>query len=140
MGRMNWLLREPDRDARLGAALKQIDPAPDAARAEDLRHRIMARARASLAELDLPATRWWEWLSRSVRIAVPVGLAASLAAALLLPPPSEMARFGSQTIETGADSTLIMAAFSEPSVQGQLAAHLIAPEGSEWLLEQALTR
>jgi hypothetical protein len=100
----------------------------------------MARARPRLAELDLPAARWWEWLSRSVRIAVPVGLAASIAAGLLLPPTSEMAGFRSYTVETGADSSLMVAAFSEPSARGQLAAHLIAPEGSEWLLEQALTR
>lgn len=139
MGRMNWL-REPDRDPRLGAALRQIDPTPDAGRAEELRRRIMARARPRLAELDFPAARWWEWLSRWVRIAVPVGLAASLAAGLLLPGSGEMASLSSYTTETGADSTLIVAAFSEPSARGQLAAHLIAPEGNDWLLEQALTR
>jgi len=137
---MKWLLGEPDRDPRLGAALRQIDPAPDPAGAEDLRRRIMARARPRLAELDLPAARWWEWLSQWVRIAVPVGLAASLAAGLLLPRSGDMAGFGSSVAETGSDSSLIVAAFSEPSTRGQMAAHLIAPEGSDWLLEQALTR
>jgi hypothetical protein len=140
MGRMNWLLREPDRDPRLGAALRQIDPAPDTARAEDLRRRIMSRVRPRLAELDFPAARWWEWLSRWVRIAVPVGLAASVAAGLFLPRSSEMTVLGSYTTEIGADTTLMVAAFSEPSVRGQLTAHLIAPEGNDWLLEQALTR
>jgi hypothetical protein len=136
---MKWLLREPDRDPRLGAALRQIDPTADAARAEDLRRRIMARARPRLAELDFSAGRWWEWLSRWVRIAVPVGLAASLAAGLLLPRSGEMANLSSYTNETGVDSTLIVATFSPPSARGQLATS-IAPEGSDWLLEQALTR
>jgi hypothetical protein len=137
---MNWLLGEPERDLRLGAALRRIDPTPDAARAEDLRRRIMARARAPLAELGVPAARWWEWLSRWVRIAVPVGLAASLAAGLLLPGSGDLAGLGGYTIGTGADSTLIAAAFSEPAARGQMAAHLIAPEGNDWLLEQALTQ
>lgn len=137
---MNWLFRAPERNPRLGAALRQIDPAPNPAGAEELRRRIMARAQSRLAERDFPAVRWWEWISRSVRIAVPVGLAASLAAALVLPRSGEMANLGRYTIETGADSTLIVAAFSEPSAPGQLAAHLIAPEGNDWLLEQALTQ
>jgi hypothetical protein len=137
---MNWLLREPERDPKLGAALRQLDPAPEAARAEDLRRRIMARARSRLAELDAPAARWWEWLSRWVRIAVPVGLAASLAAGLLLPRRSDMANLRGYSIDTSSDSTLIAAAFSEPSARGQMAAHLIAPEGNDWLLEQAFTQ
>jgi hypothetical protein len=137
---MNWLFREPERNPRLAAALRQIDPVPDVTQAEHLRRRIMGRARPRLAELELPAARWWEWLSQWVRIAVPVGLAASLAAGLFLPRSSEMSLLESYTSEIGADSTLMVAAFSEPSVRGQLAGHLIAPEGNDWLLEQALTR
>jgi hypothetical protein len=140
MGRMNWLFREPERDPKLGAALRQIDPVPDVARAETLRRRIMARAQSRLAEFDSPAARWWDWLSGWVRIAVPVGLAASLAAGLLLPRGGDVAGLGRYTIETGADSTLIAAAFSEPSTRGQMAAHLIAPEGNDWLLEEAFTQ
>jgi hypothetical protein len=135
---MNWLFREPERDPRLGAALRQIDPVPDPARADDLQRRIVARAQ--LAQRDLAGARWWEWLSQWVRIAVPVGLAASLAAALLLPHSGDLADPGSYTLESAADSTLIVAAFSEPSAPSQLAARLIAPEGNDWLLEQALTQ
>lgn len=137
---MNWLLREPDRDPKLAAALRPLDSAPDPAEGEDLRRRIMSQARPRLAELTLPAARWWEWLSRWVRIAVPVGLAASIAAGLFLPGRGEMTLSGSSTTEMGADSTLMVAAFAEPAARGQLASHLIAPEGNDWLLEQALTQ
>jgi hypothetical protein len=140
MGGMNWLFREPGPDTKLAAALRQMDAAPDTARGEDLRRRIMARVRPKLAERDVPIARWWEWLSSWFRIAVPVGLAASLAAAVILPRSGEMASLGSSTAEAGADSTLIVAAFSEPSAGGQLAAHLITPESNDWLLEQALSR
>jgi hypothetical protein len=137
---MKWLLGEPGRDPELAAALGRTDPVPDAARSEDLRRRIMARARPILAEIDLPTARWWEWPSAWVRIAVPIGLAASLAAGLLLPRSSEMASLGTSTAEAGADSTLLLAAFSEPSTRGQVTAPLIAPESNDWLLEQALNR
>jgi hypothetical protein len=137
---MRWLLGEPGRDPELAAALRRSDSELDAARGEDLRRRIMARARPRLAELELSTGRWWEWLSGWVRIALPVGLAASLAAGLLLPHRIESDSLASFTAEAGADSTLIAAAFSEPSARGQLAAHLIAPESNDWLLEQALTR
>jgi hypothetical protein len=140
MGGMKWLVREPGRHPEIAAALKRADPVPDAAREEELRRRIMARARPSLAELRLPTAHWWDWLSGWVRIALPVGLAASLAAGLLLPHSVETDSPGSYTAEAGADSTLIVDAFSEPSARGQLAAHLIAPESNDWLLEQVLTQ
>jgi hypothetical protein len=137
---MKWLLGEPDRDPELAAALRQADPEPDPARGEELRRRIMARARPRLAELPLPTGHWWDWLSGWVRIALPVGIAASLAAGLLLPHNVETDSLGSTTAEAGADSTLIAAAFSEPSTRGQVAAHLIAPESNDWLFEQVLTQ
>lgn len=137
---MKWLLGEPGRDPELSAALSRAEPAPDAAGEEDLRRRIMARARPRLAELQLPAGHWWDWLSGWVRIALPVGLAASVAAGLFLPQVVATDSLASPTAEAGADSTLIVAAFSEPSARGQLAAHLIAPESNDWLLEQVLTQ
>lgn len=136
---MKWL-GEPGRDSELAAGLRRSDRQPDAARGEDLRRKIMARARPRLAELQLPTGRWWEWLSSWVRIALPVALAASLAAGLLLPHSIETESLASYTAEGGADSTLIVAAFSEPSASGQVAAHLIAPESKDWLLEQVLTQ
>src|SRR5690349_158474 len=140
MGRMKWLLGEPSREPKLAAALRRADPEPDPARGEELRRSIMARARPRLAEPRVPTGHWWDWLSGWVRIALPVGVAASLAAGLLLPRHVEIDSLGSTTIEAGADSTLIAAAFSEPSTRGQVAAHFIAPESNDWLLEQVLTQ
>ena len=136
---MKWLLSEPSRDPELGAALRRADPVPDPAGGADLRRRILAQARPRLRELQLPAGHWWDWLSGWSRIALPVGVAASLAAGLLLPHSVVTDSLGS-VAEAGADSTLIVAAFSEPSARGQVAAHLIAPESNDWLLEQVLTQ
>jgi hypothetical protein len=137
---MSRLFGEPRRDPELGAALRRIESASPTGDAEVLRRRILTAARPRLVGLGTRAPHWWEWISGWMRIALPVGLAASFVAGLLLPRSGEMALLSSYTTETGADSTLIVAAFSEPSARGQLAAHLIAPEGSDWLLEQALTR
>ena len=137
---MTGLLGEPERDPELAAALRRVDSEPDASRGEALRRRIMARARTRLTEPQLPSGHWWDWLSGWVRIALPVGLAASLAAGLLLPHSIETESLDSSPVEAGADSTLIVAAFSEPSTRGQLAAHLITPESNDWLLEQVMTQ
>lgn len=138
MGGMSWLFREPGHDPELTAALSRLDAQPDPNRAEPLRQRIMAGARPRLAELRAPTPHWWEWISRWMPVAVPVGLAASLAVGVLLPRSGEVANFAAYTADAGADSTLVLAAFSERSAAGQLAIHLIAPEDNDWLLEQAV--
>jgi hypothetical protein len=139
MDRMNGLFQEPKRDRVLGEALRQIDSVAGPADAEILRRRIVAAARSRLAELTRPAPRWWEMISGWSRVAVPVGLAASLAAGLLVQ-GSVTADSTLAVGELGADSTLVIAAFSEPRSGRLLTAHLIAPEGSDWLLEQAVTQ
>jgi hypothetical protein len=140
MGRMNGLFQEPKRDRVLGEALRQIESGAGLADAEILRRRIVAAARSRLAELARPAPRWWEMISGWSRVAVPVGLAASLAAGLLVQGSVTGADSALSAGELGADSTLVIAAFSEPSSGRLLTAHLIAPEGSDWLLEQAVTQ
>ena len=134
---MSWLIREPQHDPQLAAALRQMEghsPLPDA---EPLRQRIMADARPRLSAFRSVPPRWWEWISRWMPMAVPVGLAASLAAALLVPAGGEITT-PRYTADAGADSTLMIAAFSEGSAGGQLTAHLVAPESGDWLLEQAV--
>jgi hypothetical protein len=137
---MSWLFREPPHDRKLGAALRQIEAAVPLGDSEPLRQRIGAAARPKLAELRSPAPRWWEWISRWMPVAVPVGLAASLAAGMLLPASGEITTLSGYTADAGADSTLMIAAFSEAGVGGQLAAHLVAPETGDWLFEQALSQ
>jgi hypothetical protein len=142
MGPMSRLFRrgEPPRDPELGNALRQLEATSrPGADDEALRMRIMAAARPRLAELRAPVRHWWEWISGSVRVAVPVGVAACVAAALLVPGRADYIATTAPTAVAGADSTLVLAAFSAPSA-GDLTAHLVVPAGDDWLLSQALDR
>ena len=136
---MNWLFREPQRDRRLGEALRQLEPHSGRDDAK-LRERIVDAALPQLAGLRSSSPRWWEWISRWVPVAVPVGLAASLAAALLVPEAQEISVAQTYAAEAAADSTLVLAAFSEEQAGTQIAAHLVAPEPGDWLLEEAVSQ
>lgn len=135
---MSRLLGEPERDPKLGDMLRRLETSSELGGAEELRRRIMAAAGPRLAQLRLSPPRWWELISGWTRVAVPVGLAASLAAGLLVRSSGTAA--GSYATDLGSDSTLVLAAFSEPASGGQFAARLMAPEGDDWLLEQAVTQ
>jgi hypothetical protein len=136
---MKWLFREPPRDPRLGEALRNQQTGsqiPDA----ELHRRIVAAAQPRLQQLRTSGPRWWEWITRWVPVAVPIGLAASLAGALLLPGTVDLTNPTSSIAEAGADSTLVIAAFSEAATGSELAAHLVAPATNEWLFEEAVSR
>jgi hypothetical protein len=133
---MSLWFREPERDPALARALRQLEAAAEPANSEALSRRILAAARPRLARVGCPVPRWWEWVSGWIRVAVPVGLAASLAAGLLLRDGvGDTADDGS---ELGSDSTLVLAAFSEPEAGSALTGYLIAPEATDWLMEQAV--
>jgi hypothetical protein len=137
---MSWFFRDPERDPELGNALSRIEAAWETGDSGVLQRRILAAARPSLGQLGTRAPRWWEWISAWTRVAVPVGLAASLAAGLLVRASGGATGLGGYSADLGSDSTLVLAAFSESAWGSQLTAHLIAPEGSDWLLEQAVGR
>jgi hypothetical protein len=134
---MNWLFQEPRPDPRLGEALRRLDSASGADDAQ-LRQRIVQAAEPTLTSLRAPTPRWWEWISRWVPIAVPVGLAASLVAGFLVPEAEEFSAQGYSS-EAGADSTLVLAAFSPTPEGDQLAAYLVAPQTGD-LFEEAVTQ
>jgi hypothetical protein len=140
MGPVSPLFREPERDAELGNALRQMEassrPGGDD---EALRIRIVAAARPKLAGLSAPVRHWWEWISGSVRVAIPIGVAACVAAALLVPGSGDYVGTEVSATVAGVDSTLVLAAFSAPS-GGDLTSHLVVPAGDDWLLSQALDR
>jgi hypothetical protein len=71
-------------------------------------------------------------------VALPLGLAASLGAGLLLRGSGGVPAEGGYSTELGADSTLVLAALSEPATGSLFTGHLIAPEGNDWLLRQAV--
>jgi hypothetical protein len=138
---MKWLFHEPERDPKLGAALRQLER--ESAVADDSTHlqrRISAAAVPRLAQLRSPAPHWWDWITRWVPVAVPVGLAASLAAGLLVTGVQDASSNTDYAVEGGADSTLVIAAFSEAGARAEWAAHFVTPEAGDWLLEQAVTR
>lgn len=137
---MSGVFRDPERDPALGDALRRIEAARESGDLEALRRRILAAARPRLSRLGVPALRWWEWISGWTRVAVPVGLAASLAAGLLVQASGTTTVFSSYSTDLGSDSTLVLAAFSEPASGSRFTAHLIAPEGNDWLLEQAVSQ
>jgi hypothetical protein len=137
---MNWLFREPPHDPNLRKALREAEAGSPRGENDALRRRILAAARPTLTRLQSPAPRWWDWISRWMPVALPVGLAASLAAGLLLPAGGEITTLAGYNADVSADSTLVVAAFSEGSFGGQLAAHLVAPESGDWLFEQAVTQ
>jgi hypothetical protein len=133
---MSYVFREPDRDPRLSDALRRVDDKP----VDDdhaLRQRIMDAARPTLAALRTAGRPWWSWLSAWVRVAVPVSVAAGLAAALFLPGRGDVVTDEATASTTAVDSTIVSAALSSPGSGGQLTEHLIAPEAGDWLLAQA---
>jgi anti-sigma factor RsiW len=135
---MIGLLREPERDPELGKALRRIEAGWEPGDPEAVRRRILAAARPALTRLGSRAPKWWEWISGWTRVAVPVGLAASLAAGLLVHQSVNAGNASGYSTDMGSDSTLVLAAFSESDAGSELTAHLIAPEGGDWLLEQAV--
>ncbi len=137
MGRMKWLWREPVQDPQLANALRELETG-SVAGDEVLRQWIMAAARTRLAGVVGRAPHWWEWLDRWKPVALPVGMTASLVAALLLFSAGDAAESGSYTVEVFPESTLVTAAYSDEVGGEQVAAGLIAPQGGDWLFEQAV--
>jgi hypothetical protein len=71
---------------------------------------------------------------------VPVGLVASLAASTLVIGLTDLSNVASASAEAGADSTLVIAAFSESGAGSELAGRLVAPSSGDWLFEEAVSR
>ncbi|HKG34653.1 MAG TPA: hypothetical protein VKB22_13000 [Gemmatimonadales bacterium] len=136
---MKWLFQEPRRDPELGDALRKLERVSGQDDA-DLRQRILAAATPQLNAMRSPSRQWWEWVTRWMPVAIPLGIAASLAAGLILPAAEEVSLLTDYTTEALGDSTLLAAAYSEESDAGQLTAHVVAPESGDWLFEQAVAR
>jgi hypothetical protein len=135
---MRWLFHDPKRDPRLGAELRELEATSPRSDSE-LHQRILAAAAPRLTGLRSGSPHWWEWILRWMPVAVPLGLAASLAAGMILPQAEDSIPAGYST-EVAPDSTLIEAAYSEDPAGNQLSAHVVAPEGADWLLEEAVVQ
>jgi hypothetical protein len=142
---------EPERDARLGRAIRSAEGrSPSAARLELLRSRISAAAAAVLEAKRERA--WWEWMTHWARTEVTLAVAATILAAVI----------GSATTiergELGADTTVAMSSISRQTsaaapldsvVSRALAAGssseqvmnaVVGPASGEWLLTAAVAR
>lgn len=123
--------REPDRNPRIAGVLRSLTtdgPGGD----ELLVGRIVQAARPRLAELRRAPRPWWEWTASWARIALPLGVAASLAAGLLL----GRADLGGDTALT--ESALVLGL--DDGSGTALAAELLPQPTDEWLLTEALDR
>jgi hypothetical protein len=98
---------------------------------DELRARILRAARPELARLAR-GRPWWEWTAAWGRVAVPVGLAASLVAGALL------ARTGTGTAAGETESSVILGAATGATGGSELGDQFVAQANGSWLLTQAL--
>jgi hypothetical protein len=135
------LLPDPERDPRLGEALRRLDDDAWARDDDDeLSRRILLAARGRLARLHNPPEPWWEWTAAWARVVIPLGAAASIAAAAIL--VSE--RGSVDPAWSDADSVTVsgamLSAAALPAGEAQVTDQLLVPASEEWLLNGALDR
>lgn len=131
---MKLPVHEPPRDAHLAAALRTADPAAAGAHvdaSDALARRIVEAARPGLLRRADRRRSWWEWTADWARIAVPVGVAATLAAGAIL-----LASDQSDPVPFG-ESALVL---GDGAGRSELAAELVPPATDEWLLQQVYDR
>jgi hypothetical protein len=144
-------LPEPERDARLARAIRDVEGAPTSpARLELLRSRITIAAAAVLEARRERA--WWEWMTRWARTEVALAAAAAILAAFI---------GGATTIgrgETAGDTVVASTAITGQSAAAlpldsvvaralaagasseQVMNALVGPANGEWLLNETVTR
>lgn len=132
---------DPERDPRLADALRGT-PTPSSSLGDDqLRSRIMAAARVRVAQLRSRQRPWWEWTAAWARVAVPVGLAASLAAGVLLVQnPTSIESITSVAADTVTASGVILSAAAGTTASPQVGDELVAQASDDWLLTQVMSR
>jgi hypothetical protein len=125
------LFGEPRRDPGIGEALRRRGPVASSAVDDEMRARIVRAARPELARMA-QGRSWWEWTAAWSRVAVPIGLAASLAAGALLTRVSVRATSGD------TESSVMLSAAAGSSGGTELGDQLVAQANDSWLLSQAL--
>jgi negative regulator of sigma E activity len=135
------MFNDPERDPRLGDVLRG-QPARSASLDDDaLQARITSAAAPRLAQLRARQRAWWEWTAAWARVAVPVGLAASLAAGVLLVrSPATVESSSSVAADTVTASGLILSAAAGTTGSPQVADELVAQPSDDWLLDQVMSR
>lgn len=126
---------EPGRDERIGEALRASDPAAAVSHSggdDAVALRIVQAAAPQLSRLRTVRRPWWEWTAEWARIAVPVGLAATIVAGALLLTADEPV----DPVALG-ESALVL---DDGAGGSGLAAELVPAVSDEWLLAQVYER
>ena len=126
---------KPKRDPRIGDALRSRRPALSSNSDDELSARIVRAAKPGLARLARGRS-WWEWTAEWGRVAVPVGLAASLAAGALLVRGTGMTASSMDDTE----SSVMLGAVAGTEGGLQVGDQLVAQANDSWLLTQALSQ
>jgi hypothetical protein len=130
--------REPERDPRLAHALRLVDAGRSDEELESLRRRVMAAARDQLAVLTAARQPWWAWAAGWGRVAVPIGLAASLAAGVVLAGSSLSELTAAAEVES--ESSLVLREVTLASGADLVTSQLALPSTQDALLDAAITR
>jgi hypothetical protein len=133
---MNWLMSDPERDPRLGEALRRLDGVPSPLREQTLVQRIVTAARPTLGEFRNPPRPWWEQVADWSRVAMPAAVALGLMAAAIL--ASEWGAI-SPSWSSGdvTVSETVLSAATLPAGEVTVEDQLLAPVSDEWLLSGA---
>jgi hypothetical protein len=138
---MAGMFHDPERDPRLADALRGTPGPGGPLDDQQLHSRIMAAARPRLAQLRARQRPWWEWTAGWARVAVPVGLAASLAAGVLLVrSPSSGESLSSIAADTTTASGVILSAAAGGTGSPQVGDELVAQASDDWLLTQVMSQ
>lgn len=131
---------EPARDPVLGRALADAERAlygesPNVDRAALVRSRIANAARPLLARLagGLASRRWWEWAAHWSRAAIPIGLVAGIAAAMLVVASRDLTTRVVRERTLQGQSPILRAAVSG-SQPNELMESVLGPATGEWLI------
>lgn len=134
------------RDAEIGRALRAVEAAAHDGSDDDvLAARIVQAARPRLAELRRGSRPWWEWTAGWARIAVPVGIAASVIAGVLaltndVDPALASDRAEAVVVLDSLAERAVVLGFGAPPEEGEPAGELIAQATDAWLLAEVLDR
>lgn len=130
---------DPPRDALLAEALRRLD-AVAPAELERVRRSIVAAAAPRLAAAR-PSRAWWEWTASWAGAAIPLALAAGIAAlAFALRAGSTTAQLAPEvvTASTSTYSPAFLSVVSERGARAQVADVVVGPASHDWLVSQVV--
>ena len=128
------------RDPALIAALRRTECELSDSAAERLAARITAAAAPRLQALRTRRRAWWEWAAGWRRVAAPIGLAAALAAAVLIARTDVGGSTGQTDSTAVAERTAVLTAATTGSGRDQVVNQFVIPATQDALLGAAMTR